>query len=40
MAGVAFLTTITLELVVVIVIYVILGQSYNNLFLNDYNFPI
>ena len=40
MAGVAFLTTIILELVVVIVIYVLKGQSYNNLFLNDYNFPI
>ncbi len=39
-ALVVFLATIILELVVVIVIYVEIGQSYNNLFLNDYNFPI
>jgi hypothetical protein len=40
MAGLSFLVTVTLELIVVVVIYIEEGVSYNNLFLNNYNFPL
>lgn len=39
-AGVAFTLSILLELVVVVAIYLKSGQSYNNLFLNEFNFPV
>jgi len=39
-AGFAFLLGILIELVVVIILYATENSSYNNLFINEYNFPI
>lgn len=36
----AFTSTILIELLVAFLIYYIMEESYNNLFLNKYNFPI
>lgn len=38
-AGLSFLITIAIELIIAFLIYFLANQSYNSLFLNRYNFP-
>ena len=40
LAGLAYLITITLELIVVLSIYFISKQNYNSLFINNFNYPV
>jgi hypothetical protein len=39
-ATIAFLATIILELIFIIIIYFTTSSSYNNIFLNDFNYPL